>query len=65
MNLLIFSRSSDRISEPIFAIGMITWLAILENSYHPWIYRCSQDVSILEVGEGELELSQPPDTFNI
>ena len=43
----------------IAIIGAITWLAILENNYHPRIYRYSEDVTILQVGEGELDLDHP------
>jgi len=37
------------VSIPI--IGTITWLAIFEHNYHPPIYRYSEEVTILRVGE--------------
>ena len=40
-------------------IGIITWLAIFEHNYHPRIYRYNEDVTILEVGDSELDFNHP------
>jgi len=41
----------------IAIIGTITWLAIFEQNYHPRVYRYSEDVTILQVGEGNHDAS--------
>jgi len=45
-------------------IGSITWLAIFEYNYHPRIYRYSRDVTIVQVGESELDFNHPPGVFS-
>jgi len=49
----------------IAIIGTITWLAIFEHNYHPRIYRYNEDVTILEVGDSELDFNHPPGAFSI
>jgi len=49
----------------IAIIGTITWLAIFEHNYHPRIYRCNEEVTILQVGESELDFNHPEGTFSI
>jgi len=49
----------------IAIMGTITWLAILEHNYHPRIYRYSEDVTILQVGESELDFNHPEGMFTI
>ena len=46
-------------------IGTITWLAIFEYNYRPRIYRYNEDVTILQVGESELDFNHPPGVFTI
>jgi len=43
----------------IAIIGTITWLTILEHNYHPRIYRYNENVTILQVGDSELDLNRP------
>jgi len=38
---------------------------IFEHNYHPWIYRYNQDVTILEVGDSELDFNHPEGAFSI
>jgi len=49
----------------IATIGTITWLAIFEHNYQPRICRYSKEVTILEVGESELDFNHPPGAFTI
>jgi len=49
----------------IAIIGTITWLAILEHNYHPRIYRYNNQVTILQVGDSELDFNHPERTFGI
>jgi len=49
----------------IAIIGTITWLAILEHNYHPRIYRYSDEVTIVEAGESELDFNHPEGAFTI
>jgi len=49
----------------IAIIGTITWLAIFQHNYHPRIYRYNEDVTIVQVGESELDLNHPPGVFTI
>jgi len=44
----------------IAIIGAITWLAIFERNYHPRIYRYNRQLTILEIGESELDFNHPP-----
>jgi len=50
---------------PIAIIGTITWLAIFEHNYHPRIYRCNEEVTIVQVGESEVDFNHPPRAFSI
>jgi len=43
----------------IAIIGTITWLAIFEHNYHPRMHRYSKNVTILEIGESELDFNNP------
>ena len=49
----------------IAIIGTITWLAIFEHNYHPRIDRYSEDVTILHVGDSELDFNHAPGAFRI
>jgi hypothetical protein len=49
----------------IAIIGTITWLAIFEHNYHPRIYRYNEDVTILQVGDSELDFNHPEGAFTI
>jgi len=49
----------------IAIIGTITWLAIFEHNYRPRIYRYSEHVTILQVGDSELDLNHPEGAFTI
>jgi len=49
----------------IAIIGTITWLAIFEHNYHPRIYRYGEDVTILQMGDSELDFNHPPEAFSI
>jgi len=49
----------------IAIIGTITWLAMFEHNYHPRIYRYSEDVTILQVGDSELDFNHPEVGFSI
>jgi len=60
-----FERSFWAVFLPIAIIGIITWLAIVEHSYHPRIYRYNEEVTILTVGDGELEFNHPSEAFSI
>jgi len=54
------------VNPPAFAaVGTITWLAIFEHNYHPRIYRYSEEVTILEIGNSELDFNHPPGAFSI
>jgi len=46
-----------RVFLSIAIIGAITWLAIFEHNYHPRIYRYNEEVTILQVGDSELDLN--------
>jgi len=48
----------------IAIIGTITWLAIFEHNYHPRIYRYNEEVTILQVGDSELDFNYPPGVFS-
>jgi len=50
---------------PIAIIGSITWLAIFEYNYHPRLSRYSKGVTILRVGDSELDFNHPAGTFTI
>ena len=45
--------------------GTAIWLAIFEYNYHPRIYRYSEDVTILQVGDSELDFNHPKGAFSI
>jgi len=49
----------------IAIIGTITWLAVFEHNYHPRIYRYAKDVTILQVGDSELDFNHPPGAFSV
>jgi len=40
-------------------------LAIFEHNYHPRIYRHNEDVTILQVGDSELDFNHSPGSFTI
>ena len=48
----------------IAIIGTVTWLVIFKHNYHPRIYRHSEDVTVLQVGESELDFNHPPGAFS-
>jgi len=49
----------------IAIIGAITWPAIFEHSYQPRIYRYSEEVTILQAGDSELDFNHPPGAFSM
>jgi len=49
----------------IAILGIAIWLTIFQHNYHPQIYRYSADVTILEVGDSELDFNHPPGAFSI
>ena len=53
------------ISLAIAIIGAITRLAILEHNYHPRTYRYREEVTMLQVGEAELDFNHPEGVFSI
>jgi hypothetical protein len=57
----------DRPFCPLFLaiIGAITWLVTLEHNHHPRIYRYSEDVTILRVGDSKLDFNLPESAFSI
>jgi len=38
---------------------------IFEHNYHPQIYRYNEDVTILQVGDSELNFRHAPEAFSI
>lgn len=60
-------RSPDRSFWAVFLwiaiIGTITWLAIVEYNYHPRTYRYSEDVTILQMRDSELDFHDTDEAF--
>lgn len=46
-------------------IGITTWLAIFDHNYRPRIYRYNEEVTILQVGNSELDFNHPPGVFTV
>lgn len=63
--MTIKNKSFRAVLLSISAIGTITWLAIFEYNHHPRIYRYSEDVTILQIGDSELDFNHPPGAFSI
>jgi len=49
----------------IAILRIAIWLAIFEHNYHPRVYRYSEGVTILRVGDSELDFNHPPGAFSI
>jgi hypothetical protein len=49
----------------IAIMGAITWLAILEHNHHPRIYRYSEEVTIVQIGDSELDFNHAEGAFSI
>lgn len=45
--------------------GISVWLAILDHSYHPRIYRYNEDATILQISKSELDSNDLRRTFTI
>lgn len=45
--------------------GTTIWLAIFEHNYGFRIYRSSEHVTILQIGDSELDLNHPEGAFTI
>ncbi len=60
-----FDRAFGAVFFSIAIIGTITWLVIFEHNYHPRIYRYSEDVTILQVGESEVDSNRPSGACSI
>jgi len=55
----MFDRPFWAVFLSIAILGTAIWLAIFEHNYHPRIYRCDEAVTILEVGDSELDFNHP------
>lgn len=64
-----FSYYLDRVIGIVSGYGgqrvEIIGCAILEYIYHPRIYRYSEDITILQVGDSELDFNHPRGAFSI
>ncbi len=40
-------------------------MSIFDHNYHPQIYRYNEDVTILQVGDSELDFNYPKGAFSI
>jgi len=62
-------RSLDRTFWAVFLsiaiIGTAIFLAITEYNYHPRIYWYSEDVTILQIGDSELDFNHPAGGFSL
>jgi len=63
--MTITGRSFWAIFLTIAIIGTMTSLAIFEHNYHPRIYRYSEEVTILRVGDSEVDFNHPEVGFSI
>jgi hypothetical protein len=61
----IFDRPFWAVFPAIAILGITICLAIFEYNYHSLIYRYTEDVTILEVGDRELDFNHPAGTFTI
>ncbi|MGB5933768.1 MAG: hypothetical protein WBH57_11975 [Anaerolineae bacterium] len=61
----IFDRPFWAVFPAIAILGITICLAMFEYNYHPLIYRYTEDVTILEVGDSELDFNHPPGAFSV
>ena len=61
----MFHRAFLGVFLAIAVVGVATWLAIFEHNYHPRIYRYSPEVTILQVGDSEVDFDHPEGAFSI
>lgn len=61
----IFDRAFWGVFLAIAILGAAIWLSIFEHNCHLRIYRCNEDVMILQIGDGELDFNHVAGAFSI
>lgn len=61
----MFDRTFWAIFLSIAILGITVWLAIFQYNYHPRIYRYAEGVTVLQVGESELDFNHPEGALSI
>lgn len=61
----MFDRAPWGVFLAIAILGIAIWLGIFECNYHPRVYRYNEDVTILQVGDSELDFNHLERAFGI
>ncbi len=64
-NVIVFDKPFWVVFLAIAILGIAIWLTAFEHNFPSRIYRYSEDMTILRVGDSELEFNHPPGAFSI